>query len=124
MDQKINSLTRQLYTLWTRPFPVLAVPPETALGHRAVGHFDGRRPCFQASKTGQATEGARGQIAGSYKKARHQANKRRGYGRMRGRMSLRQQRYHEMGWAVDSSDQCWLVRRTMIGYPKQWETLQ
>jgi hypothetical protein len=55
MDQKINGLTRQLYALWKPPFPVLAVPLATALDHRAVGHIDGRQPCFQASKTGQAT---------------------------------------------------------------------
>jgi hypothetical protein len=29
-----------------------------------------------------------------------------------------------MDGTADSSDQCWLVRRMMVGHPKKWETLQ
>src|SRR5215475_2739327 len=48
VDQEVNGLARKLYALWKLSFPVLAVAGGTALIHRAVGHIDGRRPCFQA----------------------------------------------------------------------------
>jgi hypothetical protein len=43
----------------------------------------------KSSKTGQETKGARGRTGGVDKRASHQANKRLGYGRIRGRKSLR-----------------------------------
>jgi len=89
---------RQLSVLWEPPFPVLAVPPATILGYKAVGHMDGGQACFQASKAGQETEGVRGQTGGSDKRASHQAIKRGVWENARCK-SLRQQRYRRDGWS-------------------------